>query len=277
MMALALAVRPSNAPARWSAALVAHAALLGIVVAEEVHDPAVRGCAVRREGREVRVTITAEGARAGAVEIPRFHATLRAVRWAAAGGEEPGFQPEPRHWVVRWKPAQAPLGDVILEFEEPPLLDRERASCLPAADGSLLLPACRASVTGEKLRYEPQPHKNTVGFWTIATDSASWDVDGAKAGAYSVAILQGCGAGQGGSTATLMLGRDGATVARVPFTITETGHFQNFRWFDIGTVTLSEAGRHRVTVAPEHIAKAALGDIRAISLVPLAVAPPASP
>lgn len=249
---------------------------LGTAVADDVRDPTTRGCEVRREGNALRITITDDGARDGKVELPRFHAALRSIRWATGGGDAPSLQPEPRHWVVRWK-GPPPALEVVLEFDEPPLLDREVAPVLPATDGSFLLHASVAAVAGEKLRFEPQPHKNTVGFWTIATDSASWDLDGAKAGAYSVAILQGCGAGQGGSTATLMLGRDGETVARVPFTITETGHFQNFRWFDIGTVTLSEAGRHRVTVAPERIAKAAFGDIRAISLVPLAVAPPASP
>lgn len=257
-------------------ALLNSASALGVVVADDVHDPANRGCEVRRQGSELTITITDDGVRDGAVELPRFHAALRSIRWATGGGDAPSLQPEPRHWILRWK-GLPPTRDVVLEFADLPLLGNELAPELPAPDGSFLLPACDAIVAGEKLRYEPQPHKNTVGFWTAATDSASWDLDGAKAGAYSVAILQGCGAGQGGSTAMLTLGRDGKTVAQVPFTITETGHFQNFRWFDIGTLTLSEAGRHRVTVAPERIAKAALGDIRAIALVPLPVAPPAVP
>lgn len=74
----------------------------------------------------------------------------------------------------------------------------------------------------------------------------------------------------------LTLGRDGKTVAQVPFTITETGHFQNFRWFDIGTLTLSEAGRHRVTVAPG-ASRRRRSATSAIALVPLPVAPPAVP
>lgn len=257
-------------------ALLQLVTVLGIAVADDVRDPANRGCEVRREGHALRITIADDGVRDGAVELPRFHAALRSIRWATGEADAPSLHPEPRHWVVRWK-GPAPAVEVVLEFDEPPLLEREVSPALPATDGSFLLSACDAVVAGEKLRFEPQPHKNTVGFWTTATDSASWDLDGAKAGAYSVAILQGCGAGQGGSTATLTLGRDGETVARVPFTITETGHFQNFRWCDIGTLTISEAGRYRVTVAPERIAKAALGDIRAISLVPLAVAPSAGP
>lgn len=257
-------------------ALLQLVTVLGIAVADDVRDPANRGCEVRREGHALRITIADDGVRDGAVELPRFHAALRSIRWATGGGDAPILQPEPRHWILRWK-GLPPTRDVVLEFADLPLLVNELVPELPAPDGSFLLSACDAIVAGEKLRFEPQPHKNTVGFWTTATDSASWDLDGAKAGAYSVAILQGCGAGQGGSTAMLTLGRDGRTVARVPFTITETGHFQNFRWFDIGTLTFSEAGRHRVTVAPERIAKAALGDIRAIALVPLAVAPPAVP
>lgn len=259
-----------------SAVAIAHAALLGIAAAAELHDEAIRGCRVRREGREVRITITDDGVRTGAVQVPRFHAPLRDVRWASVAGDTPTVQPEPRHWTVRWMPAASPAGDLILEFDEPPLLDRELQPALPAADGSFMLAACRAVVAGDTLRYEPQPHKNTVGFWTVATDVAAWEIEVAKAGTYAVAILQGCGTGQGGSTATLTVERDGETVARLPLTVTETGHFQNFRWFDIGTLTVSGTGRHRVTVSPERIAKAALGDIRSISLVPQAT-PPSTP
>jgi hypothetical protein len=164
----------------------------------------------------------------------------------------------------------------VIEFDEPPLLPAELGPIVAGTDGSLLLPACRAATAGTALRYEPQPHKNTVGYWTAAGDVASWEIECTRPGSYSVAILQGCGAGHGGSTATLRLARDNEEVAAVPFTTVDTGHFQNFRWLDIGTLTVPAAGRHVLSVAPERIAKAALCDIRAVSLVPQAAAIPSA-
>src|SRR5262249_33205987 len=77
-----------------------------------------------------------------------------------------------------------------------------------AEDGSVTLPARTADVHGVMLRYEPLPHKNTLGFWTRADDWASWDFQIRRPGRFRVEILQGCGKGSGGS--------------EVDFTIAET-------------------------------------------------------
>ena len=61
--------------------------------------------------------------------------------------------------------------------------------------GDIRLLASTAQVHGERLRYEPQPQKNTLGFWTRMEDWASWDFDVAKAGRYEVEIQQGCSGG----------------------------------------------------------------------------------
>jgi hypothetical protein len=244
---------------------------------ERVDDDAVRGCEVSRDGRAVLVLLPAEPEVTGSVDIPRFCAPVRGLRWAAEGSEPPTLHPEPRHWVVKWRAPPADCREIVIEFDEPPLLPAEAAPIVAAGDGSLMLPACRAATGGTALRYEPQPHKNTVGFWTVAADVASWEIECPRPGSYSVAVLQGCGAGHGGSAATLRLSRDGEQVAAVPFTTVDTGHFQNFRWLDIGTLTVSAAGRHVLSVVPDRIAKAALCDIRAVSLVPQAAAVPAAP
>ena len=47
-----------------------------------------------------------------------------------------------------------------------------RSRCRPAT----------AEVHGVMLRYEPLPHKNTLGFWTRADDWASWEFDVTKPG-----------------------------------------------------------------------------------------------
>jgi hypothetical protein len=87
-----------------------------------------------------------------------------------------------------------------------------------------------------------------------------------------VAILQGCGKGQGGSDAVLTIGPPGEPGVDLAFSPIETGHFQNFRWVDLGSVVLESAGQQELRVKPTRIAKAALCDIRAISLVPQSTA-----
>src|SRR4051794_5920658 len=62
-----------------------------------------------------------------------------------------------------------------------------------AEDGSVTLPARAAEIHGVQLRYEPLPHKNTLGFWTHTEDHASWEFVLAKPGTFRVGVLQGCG------------------------------------------------------------------------------------
>ena len=39
-----------------------------------------------------------------------------------------------------------------------------------------------------QLRYEPLPHKNTLGFWTRAEDWASWEFEVHKPGVFTVTV-----------------------------------------------------------------------------------------
>ena len=52
----------------------------------------------------------------------------------------------------------------------------------PAKDGTITMHARTAHVTGTQLRYEPLPHKETLGFWVDAGDTASWQFTATKAG-----------------------------------------------------------------------------------------------
>jgi arylsulfatase A-like enzyme len=130
-----------------------------------------------------------------------------------------------------------------------------------ASDGSVTLPARTAQVHGVQLRYEPLPHKNTLGFWTRPDDWASWEMTLTKPGTFTVEVLQGCGKGQGGSEVEVSV--EGQTVT---FTVEDTGHFQNFKARDIGTVTLAKPGRYTLTVKPKKKAAAAVMDLRSVLL-----------
>jgi arylsulfatase A-like enzyme len=132
-----------------------------------------------------------------------------------------------------------------------------------AADGTITLPAHTADIHGVQLRYEPLPHKNTLGFWTRTEDWASWDFEASEPGNFSVEILQGCGTGQGGSVVQLAVAEQ---IMKV--TVKDTGHFQNFEFRKIGTVKLSKPGRYTLTVKPQSKSGIAVMDLRAVVLKP---------
>lgn len=130
-----------------------------------------------------------------------------------------------------------------------------------ATDGTIALAAKAAEVHGLQLRYEPLPHKNTLGFWTRGEDFATWEFTVTKPGRFAVEVLQGCGKGQGGSEVEVSVGEQ-----RLRFTVEDTGHFQNFKARDIGAMTLENPGRYTLTVKPVRKAADAVMDLRAVTL-----------
>lgn len=141
-----------------------------------------------------------------------------------------------------------------------------RAYIQPAqlSGGRVVLHAKFAQVQGSKLHYEPQPEKNTLGYWTEVGDKASWHFQLARPGTYEVHVWQGCGKDSGGSEVEIACGGDS-----VRFTVEDTGHFQNFKERNIGKLTFNKAGPLELEVRP--IAKPGLAvmDLRQIVLVPV--------
>jgi len=130
------------------------------------------------------------------------------------------------------------------------------------ADGSILLHSRSAVVHGTTLRFEPMPFKNTLGWWGRLEDWASWSFTVDRAGDYEIELTQGCGRGHGGSSVDLVV--DDRTI---PFTVEETGHFQNFVVRRPGRVTLA-SGAHTFVVKPRTKPGGAVMDLRQIRLVP---------
>jgi hypothetical protein len=135
------------------------------------------------------------------------------------------------------------------------------ASIRQAEDGSILLHSREAEIRGTMLRYEPQPNKNTVGYWTKVEDWASWDFQVTQPGSYSVEILQGCGNGSGGSDVEFSVGDQ---VLKV--TVKETGGFQMFVPRDIGQLRFDKPGRYTLSVKPTRKPGVAVMDLRQVVL-----------
>lgn len=228
------------------------------------------GVVATRDDRSVYLSIDAEVK--GSVVIPRLAASLRSMKWEGSDADH-GLQlkPEQETWVISWKERPVTAQRLVLEFDSSPLLPKEAKPTTASGDGSFYLPAHLAMPRGEKIRYEPQPFKNTIGYWVGKKDTATWFFKIDKPGRFNVAILQGCGRGQGGSTATLSFARalEKSSDLTLGFTVVETGHFQNFQWHHLGEVELKHADVIWLSIAPDQIKKAALMDIRAIHLTRL--------
>lgn len=133
-------------------------------------------------------------------------------------------------------------------------------------DGVVTLAASTATVEGLQMRYEPQPHKNTLGYWVRLEDYAHWEFTISKSGRFKVVALVGCGTGQGGSLAGFALDDQKPLELKVP----DTGGFQAFQPIELGEVLIEKAGLHKFTVKPILKAKAAVMDVREVRLIPVA-------
>lgn len=138
------------------------------------------------------------------------------------------------------------------------------ASITQAEDGTILLHARDVTIHGTTVRYEAQPHKNTIGFWTRQDDWVSWTFAVAKPGTFAVEILQGCGKDSGGAEVALAIGEQAVT-----FTVEDTGHFQNFVKRGIGQVVIAEPGLITLSVKPKSKPGVAVMDLRQVLLTPV--------
>jgi arylsulfatase A len=155
--------------------------------------------------------------------------------------------------AAKWKGWRAAIGAAT----------KGRKPLVTPSKGIISIPAKTATVHGTKLRYEPEPYKNTLGFWVNKDDWAEWNVDVPTPGTYEVDILQGCGNGSGGAEVQFAVGDQKFTVK-----VIETGHFQHFIRRSLGEVTLP-IGKVNVTVKPLAKPGAAVMDLREVRLVPL--------
>jgi arylsulfatase A len=141
------------------------------------------------------------------------------------------------------------------DFKNPPVR--------PQTNGSILLHARNAVVHGESLRFEPQPNKETLGYWTVQSDWAHWDFEVPRDGQYRLEASQGCGRGSGGAEVEFAVADQ-----NVSMKVRDTGGFQNFVDRDLGVVRLT-AGLHKLTVKPRTKPGAAVMDLREVRLTPI--------
>lgn len=160
------------------------------------------------------------------------------------------------------------LGAALPLAAEEPAANEPKAKADPkpkviqqAADGAVLLHARDATVHGTTVRYEPQPNKNTIGYWTQVDDWVSWEFELTQPGEFKVEILQGCGKGSGGAEVEFAVGEQALKA-----TVKDTGGFQNFVPRDIGAFKLVKPGRYTLSVKPKTKPGVAVMDLRQVVL-----------
>jgi len=134
-----------------------------------------------------------------------------------------------------------------------------------AKDGTITLHSRSADVYGSMLRFEPLPHKNTLGFWVKVEDYATYDFTVEKPGTFTVEVLQGCGKGSGGSEVEMSVGD-----SKFTFIVKDTGGFQAFEARDVGTLMIDKSGRQVLTVKPLKKPGVAVMDLRQVVSKPIA-------
>jgi hypothetical protein len=206
------------------------------------------------------------------LSIPRLNNIVSKVYLLGRSKTELSLQVEPQTWSIAL-PALVPTGDrpvIVLETGTRPHVPSQPEVVAPEADGTFVLPARKGITHGEALRFEPQPHKNTLGYWVDPSNWAQWHIEVKTAGTYAVHIFQGCGTGHGGSEVTIAprpLGASKSSKAPpIRFTVEETGHFQNFVARTVGTLTVQKPGVYTLDVRPAKMAAGAVMDLRLIVL-----------
>ncbi len=129
------------------------------------------------------------------------------------------------------------------------------------ADGRIFLRARDAALHGTVIRYEPQPDKDAIGFWTRLDDWVSWDLAVNEPGEFAVEALLSCGAHSGGSEVLFSVGNH-----HLKMQVEETGGLENFVRREIGRFRLGEPGRYTLAVKPKTKPSLAVMNLRSVTL-----------
>lgn len=137
-----------------------------------------------------------------------------------------------------------------------------RVPLVTSPANAIRLDAKDAIIHAKTMRYEGEPNKNVLGYWTNPNDWAEWKFSVKESGEYEVEIQQGCGAKCGGADVHVEVADQ-----TLSFTVIDTGHFQHMIRRVIGTVKLSK-GDQSISIKPQSKPSVAVMDIRQIVLRP---------
>lgn len=200
------------------------------------------------------------------LNLPRMANVVQQVRWLGETSDSTmKLHSEIAVWTIDLSDPPPNKGNFLeLVLDAAPMVFIKKVVATADTDGVINLPAKFATTYGEKLRFEPQPHKNTVGYWVVEKDFAEWHFASPKPEAYDVEIFQGCGKGHGGSDIEIQIADQ-----KVPLKILDTGHFQNFQWRSMGRIQVPAGDDVTLKLVAIRKAAGAVMDCREIRLIPV--------
>ena len=184
--------------------------------------------------------------RDGDFKLIEFYETGRVELFDLKSGENRNLAEDPMH-TARVKAMVGKLDAWRIKTGAQMMLPNPAYKPSPqAADGTITMLGQHADVHGAMLRFEPLPHKNTLGYWVNPSDWASWEFEVLKPGKFTMEITYGCGNGSGGSEVEFAVGPQ-----KLLFKVEQTGGFQAFVKREIGEMTFDKPGRYTLTVKPK--------------------------
>ncbi|WZO99699.1 c-type cytochrome [Isosphaeraceae bacterium EP7] len=130
------------------------------------------------------------------------------------------------------------------------------------ADGSIRLVASAASIYGDTLAFEPE-HAN-LGFWSSPSDRASWSLDVAREGTYTLSIEWACPDESAGNRYLIRIpGREFSSVVGP----TAPGSWDRYRTAFVAEVHL-DAGRQTLDIRADGPINNAVFDLKTVLLTP---------
>ena len=153
---------------------------------------------------------------------------------------------------------------MIIETQGKPIRAGKGFIAMPDDTGTVSLHAYQAITVGERLRYEPQPNKNTIGYWTNPEDYPEWLFQVAKPGKYRVVIHQACGKDQDGSSAEVRVGEE-----TIRFKVKDKKSFQTFEARRVGTLKIESTEPQSLQIHITRLRKTAAMDLRLVELIPI--------
>ena len=209
------------------------------------------------------------------IQVPRLHNSVTQV-WPLGSRKPKGklenLTPGVSMWDIKL-PSDLRIDDlpvVVVELDAKPRVASETIPVVRASEKkneTILLHSRYAEPHGKMLRFEPQPHKNCVGYWVEENDWVEWRCVARKPGDYDVLLRYGCGNNQGGSLIEISA-ETKSMKQRLEFSVVATGGFQAWRDVKVGSFKLPADREITIAVRPQKKAKQAVMDIRHITLQP---------
>ena len=202
----------------------------------------------------------------GEITIPRLNNPVKSICFQGMPQEILKLSPHVHNWTIQipeTRRRDAPQ-TIVLQLEGEPYLPVQPQVLEADSNGTIQLSAHNSVTHGKSLRYEPQPQKNTVGYWTNVKDWAQWHFRLSKSAKYRVVVRYGCGSGQGGSTVALNCGQQS-----LQWTVESTGGFQKWRDMHAGFIELKNPGRYTLEIRSIKIFKDAVMDVQCVTMTPI--------